>query len=104
MNRYAIEALAIFGALIKTRRIARQMTEKELAYRADISTAILERIEQADPSCPIGAYFAVAETLKIHLFEDDQTKLSWRLFNVQEQLALLPKVENQMKEPFRDNF
>lgn len=104
MKKYAIEALSLLSVLIKSRRIRGQMTENQLALRADISTEILERIEQADPTCPIGAYFAVAEALKIHLFEEDQTKLTWRLFNVQEQLALLPKVENQMRGPVEDDF
>jgi transcriptional regulator with XRE-family HTH domain len=104
MKRYAVEALTLLSALIKSRRIKRQMTEMELATRAGISAETLERIEQADPTCPIGAYFAVAETLKIHLFEDDQTKLTWRLFNIQEQLALLPKVKNQMRGPVKDDF
>lgn len=104
MKRYAVEALTLLSALIKSRRVEGQMTESELAVRAGISVEILERIEHADPTCPIGAYFAVAETLKIHLFEDDQTKLTWRLFNVQEQLALLPKVEKQIRGPVKDDF
>ncbi len=104
MKRYAVDALTLLGALIKSRRTAANMTEKELATRAGVSTETLKQLEQADPLCPIGSYFAVAEELKIHLFEDDQTKLTWRLFSVQEKLALLPKVEKQMSEPFTDDF
>lgn len=80
------------------------MTEIELATRVGIPSEILERIERADPTCPIGSYFAVAEHLKIHLFEDDQTKLTWRLFNVQQQIALLPKVDIQTNGPVKDDF
>jgi transcriptional regulator with XRE-family HTH domain len=104
MKRYAVDALTLLSALIKSRRIEANMTEMELSTRAGISIETLEQIEHADPNCPIGSYFAVAENLKIHLFEDDQTKLTWRLFSVQEKLALLPKIEKQMSEPFTDDF
>lgn len=104
MKRYAEESLALFSALIKSRRIGGQITESELASRTGISTEVLERIERADPTCAIGFYFAVAEDLKIHLFEDDQTKLAWRLFNVQQRIALLPKVDIQTKEQANDDF
>jgi transcriptional regulator with XRE-family HTH domain len=104
MKRYAVEALALLSNLIKSRRIEGQMTMNELAFRAGISTDILERIEQADSACPIGFYFAVAEELRIHLFEDGQTRLTWRLFNVQEKIALLPKVDIQMRTQVKNDF
>lgn len=104
MKRYAVEALTLLSNLIQSHRLEGQMTVNELAFRAGISTEMLERIEQADPSCPIGFYFAVAEELKIHLFEDEQTKLTWRLFNVQEKIALLPKVNLQMRTRVKDDF
>lgn len=104
MKKYAVDALTLLSALIKSRRIEGQMTVEELATRAGISTEALERIEQADPSCSIGAYFVVAEDLKIHLFEDDQTKLTWRLFDVQQKLALLPKIDIQNRRSVKDDF
>ena len=104
MDRYASDALKLFSDLIRIRRIKGNIAKEEFAVRVGITIEILEQIEQADPSCPIGCYFAAAEGLKIHLFEDEQTKLAWRLFDIQEKLALLPSVENQMGEPFEDKF
>ena len=54
-----LEAAVLMGDQIKLGRKQRRWTEKELADRADISRATLQKIENGDMGCAIGSFFEV---------------------------------------------
>ena len=55
-----IEALTLLADAIKVARREKGMRTQELAERAGISRGLLQRIEQGDAGCSIGAVFEVA--------------------------------------------
>ncbi len=92
------------GQLIRAARIERKLTLVELAERAAVSRGLIQRIEQGDPGCAVGAVFEAASLLGIKLFDSDQTRLSANSAVVQQTLALLPKAARGSKRPVKDDF
>lgn len=92
------------GQLIRTARIERKLTLAELAERAAVSRGLVQRIEQGDPGCAVGAVFEVAALLGIKLFDSDQPMLSANNRIVQQTLTLLPKTARRSRKPVKDDF
>ncbi len=103
-SRYTREAVDLLGRLIRQARIERKQTLADLAERASISRGLLQRIEQGDPGCSIGAVFEVAALLGIRLFDLDRDALSARNRVVEHTLTLLPQAIRQPKRPVKDDF
>ena len=59
-SRQNLEALELLAQAIRAGRIGRKITIREMANRAGISRSLLQRIEDGDPSCAIGAVFEAA--------------------------------------------
>lgn len=91
-SRVTKEATELFGKLIRLGRKERKMTENELAGRAGISRATLQKIERGDLKCEIGLVFEVATLVGVKLFaaEDAQT-VAMHLGRINDKLALLPQ-------------
>ncbi len=75
-SRYSHDALALLGQLIREGRLAKSPTTAELATRAGISRALLQRIERGDPGCAIGAVFEAAAICGVALFESYERALA----------------------------
>ncbi|HYJ30187.1 MAG TPA: helix-turn-helix transcriptional regulator [Allosphingosinicella sp.] len=90
--------------MIRAGRIERKLTAEELAARAGISRALLYRIENGDPSCSIGAMFEAATIAGVPLFEDEQSKLTMRVNEVESRLTLLPKSIQKARAKASDDF
>jgi len=85
------EATELLGKLIRLGRKERRMTAHELAGRAGISRATLQKIENGDLRCEIGLFFEVATLVGVQLFgADDAATIQMQSARIQDKLALLP--------------
>jgi len=104
LSRQSRAALTLMGQSIREARILRAMTAAELAERAGISRALLQRVEKGDPGCSIGAVFEVAVICGVPLFEPDLDALNREVWRRQEKLALMPKSVRRPKLAVLDDF
>ena len=103
-SHYNLDALALLGQLVREARLAKSLTTSDLATRAGISRALLQRIERGDPGCSIGAVFEVATICGVPLFEQDQRLLGTKLALHREKMALLPKSVRTHSKEVKDDF
>ena len=101
---YSIEVAWLLGAQIKLGRKRRKWTESELADRAGISRATLQKIEKGDMTCAIGLVFEVATLVHVPLFDDDKTSMPIHMDKMSDKLALLPKAIRKMRKVVDDDF
>ena len=98
-SKYAQEAAILLGEQIKLGRKQRKWTETNLADRAGISRATLQKIENGGMNCAIGLVFEVATLVGINLFEQDKHSLSKQIEQTKDKVALLPKrIKTKTKE------
>ncbi|HBT83096.1 MAG TPA: transcriptional regulator [Desulfuromonas sp.] len=91
-SRVTREATELLGKLIRLGRKERKMTESELAGRAGISRATLQKIERGDLRCEVGLFFEVATLVGVKLFEaDNSATVALHLGRINDKLALLPQ-------------
>ena len=103
-SKYAAEAMELLGARIRLERLARRMTAADLATRAGISRALLQRIERGDPGCSIGAVFEAASIVGVPLFAPDREGLRNQLAHTSETLALMPRAARPKTANVKDDF
>ncbi len=103
-SKYAIEAVILLGEQIKLGRKLRKWSEKNLAERAGISRATLQKIESGEMSCSIGLVFEVAALAAVNLFEQDKLPLSRHLEQTRDKIALLPKRIQAKTKVVHDDF
>lgn len=103
-SKYAQEAVTLLGEQIKLGRKQRQWSEKNLAERAGISRATLQKIENGEMSCAIGLVFEVATLVGVNLFEPDKLPLSRHLEQTRDKIALLPKRIKLKTKAVNDDF
>jgi len=90
-SKYAKEAAFLLGQQIKLGRKNRQWSEQNLAVRAGISRATLQKIEAGELSPSIGLVFEVAALVGVPLFDQDNRALATSIELTQSKIALLPK-------------
>ena len=103
-SQYAQEAAVLMGEQIKLGRKQRQWSEKNLAERAGISRATLQKIEKGEMSCSVGSVFEVATLVGVKLFEPDSMPLSKHIEHTRDKVALLPQRIKAKKKAVRDDF
>lgn len=89
-SRYTREAGVLIGKLIRLGRKERGWNEHELAERAGIARATLQKIEKGDLSVALGLVFEVAALVGVRLFDDDSASLATHISQTNDKLALLP--------------
>ena len=89
-SKYAQEAVILLGEQIKLRRKEHKWTETDLADRAGISRATLQKMEGGSMNCAIGLVFEVATLVGINLFEQDKVALTRQIEHTKDKVALLP--------------
>ncbi len=104
LSQYSLDALALLGQFVREARVGKAMTTTELATRAGISRALLQRIERGDPGCSIGVVFEVATLCGVPLFDQEQRQLTTHLTLHREKLALLPKAVRTRSKRVKDDF
>ena len=103
-SQYSLNALVLLGQLVRESRNAKAMTTTDLASRAGISRALLQRIERGDPRCSIGVVFEVATICGVSLFEQEKRQLSYELTRHGEIMTLLPKAVRSGFVGVKDDF
>jgi transcriptional regulator with XRE-family HTH domain len=103
-SRQTDEALQLLAEMIRAGRIERRITTRDMAIRAGISRTLLQRIEQGDPSCSVGAVFEVATIAGVSLFAAEPDRLRMYRAALSEKLSLLPKYARKPKRVIDDNF
>lgn len=104
-SRYTREAGALLGKLIKLGRKGRKWTEYELADRAGISRATLQKIEKGDLSVATGLVFEVAALVGVKLFDEERPSLVSHIAGADDRLAVLPRaVRKRKKASVDDDF
>lgn len=101
---YTKAAITLLAGLIKIGRKQKKWSEMELAERAGISRATLQKIEKADLHCEIGLVFEVAALVGIPLFEAELSRLIKEIDRTQTTLALLPKSIRKPDQDVDDDF
>ena len=97
-SKYAQEAALLLGQHIKLGRKKRHWSEQNLAARAGISRATLQKIEAGEMSPSIGLVFEVAALVGVPLFEQGSRDLATSIELTQSKIALLPKrIKNRTK-------
>ncbi len=81
----------MLGEQIKLGRKQRKWSELNLADRAGISRATLQKVEKGEMSPAIGIVFELAALVGVNLFEQDKLSLSKHIEQTRDKLALLPK-------------
>ena len=103
-SKYAQEAVKLLGEQIRLKRKQRRWSEKDLAERAGISRATLQKIESGKMSCAIGLVFEVATLVGIKLFESDRIPLSNSIEQTRDKIALLPRRIREKNKKVQDDF
>lgn len=103
-SKYAKEAAFLLGQQIKLGRKKRQWSEQNLAARAGISRATLQKIEAGEMSPSIGLVFEVAALVGVPLFEQDSRPLATSIELTQSKIALLPKRIRNKTKTVDDDF
>ena len=90
-SQYTREALVLLGKQIQLGRKKQRWNESDLAERAGIARATLQKIEKGNPSCAIGLFFEVAVLAGVKLFDSEASSLTRHLARAENTLALLPR-------------
>lgn len=104
ISQYSQDALVLLGQLIREARLKKSMPALDLASRAGISRALLQRIERGEPGCSIGVVFEVASICGVPLFETEPRQLTTQLKLQQEKMSLLPKAARRKSKTVKDDF
>ena len=103
-SRHTREALALLGKQIRLGRKQRRWSETELAERAGIARATLQKIEKGDVGSSIGLVFEVAVLVGVPLFDAELPELVRHHARVDDKLALLPKAVRAKRKAVDDAF
>lgn len=103
-SKYAKEAAFLLGQQIKLGRKERQWSEQNLAERAGISRATLQKIEAGEMSPSIGLVFEVAALVGVPLFDQESRALATGIELAQSKIALLPKRIRNKTKAVDDDF
>ncbi len=103
-SRYTREAATLLARQIQLGRKQRRWTEHELADRAGISRATIQKIEKGDLRVAIGLVFEVAVLVGVHLFDQERSSLTAYIARTDDKLALLPSAVRKRRKPVDDEF
>lgn len=103
-SKYALDAALLLGQQIRLARKKRKWSETNLAERAGISRATLQKIEAGEMTPAIGLVFEVATLVGVPLFEQDSQRLAASIDLTQIKLALLPKRIREQTKVADDDF
>lgn len=94
----------MLGQQIRLGRKSRRWSEQNLAARAGISRATLQKIEAGEMSPSIGLVFEVAALAGVPLFEQESRALATSIELTQSRIALLPKRIQARTKAVDDDF
>lgn len=103
-SKYALDAALLLGQQIRLARKKRRWSEANLAERAGISRATLQKIEAGEMTPAIGLVLEVATLAGVPLFEQDSQRLETSIDLTQSKIALLPKRIREQAKVADDDF
>lgn len=103
-SKYAKEAAFLLGQQIKLGRKERQWSEQNLAERAGISRATLQKIEAGEMSPSIGLVFEVAALVGVPLFARESRAIATSIELTEGKISLLPKRIRSKTKAVDDDF
>ena len=103
-SKYTREAANLLGKQIKLGRKQLRWTEKNLADRAGITRATLQKIEKGEMSTAIGSVFETAALVGVKLFDSERLPLSMHIEQTEDKIALLPQRIKARKKVVHDDF
>ena len=103
-SRYTREAAALLAKQVQLGRKQHKWTERELADRAGISRATLQKIEKGDLSVAIGLVFELAALVGVTLFDEERSSLAAHIARTDDKLALLPSAVRKRRKSVDDEF
>ena len=90
-SKSTLEASVLLGEQIRLGRKQRKWTEQNLADRAGVSRATLQKIEKGATTCAIGLVFETAMLVGVNLFNKDNSPLKNNIEQTRYKIALLPQ-------------
>ena len=90
-SKHTLEAAVLLGEQIRLGRKQHKWTEQNLADRAGISRATLQKIEKGATTCAIGLVFEAAMLVGVNLFNKDNSPLKNNIERVRDKISLLPQ-------------
>ncbi len=96
-------AAELLGAEIRHARVARRWTVRELAERAGVSPATLQKVERGNPSVSLGTAFDVATLVGVPLFYADDARLADEAARLRRPM-LLPRAVRQRRRKLDNEF
>ena len=103
-SRYTREAVSLMARQIRVGRKERKWTEQELADRAGIARATVQKIEKGDLGVAVGLVFEVASLVGVTLFDSDRITLASHIARADNKLALLPDAVRKPRKAVDDAF
>jgi len=103
-SRYTRQAVTLLARQIRLGRKQRKWTEQELADRAGVSRATLQKIEQGDLGVAVGLVFEVAALVGVVLFEEERASLAAHIARTDDRLTLMPGAVRKGNKPVNDEF
>ena len=103
-SRYTREAVVLLGKQVRLGRKQRKWTEHELAERAGIARATLQKIEKGDVSVASGLVFEVAALVGVKLFDQEASTLVSHIARTDDKLAVLPGSVRKPGKTVDDDF
>ena len=103
-SRYTREAVVLLGKQVRLGRKQHKWTEHELAERAGIARATLQKIEKGDVSVAIGLVFEVAALVGVRLFDQEASTLVSHIARTDDKLAVLPRSVRKPGKAVDDDF
>ncbi len=103
-TKQAQEAALLLGKQIKLCRKQKRWSGQNLAERAGISRATLQKIERGEMTCVIGLVFEVASLVGVNLFEQESIPLTMRIDQTNDKIALLSKRIKSQTRVADDDF
>lgn len=105
LSPHSQDAVRVLGLEITRARRARRWSQAELAARAGVSRATLQKAEHGSPRVAIGTVFEIAELVGVDLFGAPASEMSALLRRGQDRLAVLPsRVRARSDVELRDDF
>lgn len=102
-SKHTLEAAVLLGEQIRLGRKQRKWTEQNLADRAGISRATLQKIEKGAATCAIGLVFETAMLVGVNLFNKDNAPLKNNIEHVRDKISLLPqRIQTSTKKVYDD--
>ncbi|RMB02025.1 helix-turn-helix transcriptional regulator [Eilatimonas milleporae] len=97
-------AVALLGELIQLGRKRRGFSEAQLAERAGVSRATIQRIEKGSMTSEIGLVFELAGLVGIPLFGDLDGSIESTRESTRNKIALLPSRIRESQDDLKDDF